>query len=67
VLSDSVRRVLQRLPEKYAHALLLQVISGLSCREIAQIVGCSEGAVKVRLLRAREAFRRLYREEERGI
>jgi RNA polymerase sigma-70 factor (ECF subfamily) len=66
VLSDSVRRVLHRLPEKYAHVLLLQVVSGLSCKEISEIVGCSEGAVKVRLLRARESFRRLYREEERG-
>jgi RNA polymerase sigma-70 factor (ECF subfamily) len=66
VLSDSVRRVMRRLPDKYAQVLLLQVVSGLSCKEIAEIVGCSEGAVKVRLLRAREIFRRLYREEERG-
>lgn len=66
VLSDSVRRVLRRMPQTYAQVLLLQVVSGLSCKEIAEIVGCTEGAVKVRLLRARETFRRLYREEERG-
>jgi DNA-directed RNA polymerase specialized sigma24 family protein len=37
----------------------------LSCREIAQVVGCSESAVKVRLMRARDTFRRLYQAEER--
>lgn len=61
--NDSVRRVLDRLPRNYAHPLLLQTVSGLSCREIAAVLGTTEGAVKVRLLRAREAFRRLYEEE----
>lgn len=64
VTNDMVRRVLARLPDKYAHPLLLQTAGGLSCREIAGVLGCSEGAVKVRLLRAREAFRRIYAEEE---
>jgi RNA polymerase sigma-70 factor (ECF subfamily) len=66
VTHDMVKRVLARLPQKYAHPLLLQIASGLSCREIAEVLGCSEGAVKVRLLRAREAFRRIYDAEERG-
>jgi RNA polymerase sigma-70 factor (ECF subfamily) len=61
---EGVRRVLERMPVKYAHVLLLQTASGLSCREISDIVGCSEGAVKVRLMRARESFKRLYAEEE---
>lgn len=65
VTNDVVRRVLARLPEKYAHPLLLQTASGLSCREIAEVLGCTEGAAKVRLLRAREAFRRIYEDEER--
>ncbi|MGI8824173.1 MAG: RNA polymerase sigma factor [Chloroflexota bacterium] len=64
--NELVERVLARMPKKYAHALLLQLASGLSCREIAGVVGCSEGAVKVRLLRAREHFRCLYQEEDRG-
>lgn len=62
-VNDAVRRVLDRLPRNYARPLLLQTVSGLSCREIAEVLGSSEGAVKVRLLRAREAFRRLYEEE----
>jgi RNA polymerase sigma-70 factor (ECF subfamily) len=60
---DAVQRVLDRLPRDYAYPLLLQTVSGLSCREIADALGSSEGAVKVRLLRARQAFRRLYEEE----
>jgi RNA polymerase sigma factor (sigma-70 family) len=65
VSRDTVQRVLARLPSQYAQPLLLQTASGLSCREIAEILRCSEGAVKVRLLRARQAFRRLYEEEVR--
>lgn len=62
---DLVRTVLERMPDRYSHPLLLQVAGGLSCREIADVIGCSEGAVKVRLLRARESFRKIYAEEER--
>jgi RNA polymerase sigma-70 factor (ECF subfamily) len=60
---EAVQRALARLPKQYAEALLLQNVSGLSCREIGQIVHCSEGAVKVRLMRAREAFKRAYQAE----
>jgi RNA polymerase sigma-70 factor (ECF subfamily) len=63
-IHDLVHSVLGRMPAKYAHVLLLQTTGGLSCREISDIVGCSEGAVKVRLLRARESFKKLYAEEE---
>lgn len=63
VAQDAVHRTLARLPHKYAYPLLLQSASGLSCREIGEVLGCSEGAVKVRLLRAREAFRRVYEQE----
>lgn len=59
-MSDLVQRVLARLPRQYSEPLLMQVVSGLSCREIGEILGTSEGAIKVRLLRAREAFRKAY-------
>lgn len=62
---DAVHRALARLPQGYRDPLLLQLGSGLHCREIAEVLGCSEGAVKVRLLRARAAFRRAYADEER--
>ena len=61
---DIVGRVLSRMPSRYSHPLLLQIAGGLSCKEIADILGCSEGAVKVRLLRARESFRSIYAEED---
>lgn len=64
-LQDSVRRALARLPQQYAHPLLLQTTGGMSCREIAEVLHCSESAVKVRLMRARKAFRAIYEEEER--
>jgi RNA polymerase sigma-70 factor, ECF subfamily len=61
--TEAVQQALSRMPRQYAEVLLLQITGGLSCREIGRVVGCSEGAVKVRLLRAREAFRRVYDEE----
>jgi RNA polymerase sigma-70 factor, ECF subfamily len=62
---DSVQRALARVPYKYREPLLLQLAGGMSCKEIAEVLGSSEGAVKVRLMRAREAFRRAYEQEER--
>lgn len=65
VTQDTVQRVLAQLPKQYSEVLLLQTVSGLSCREIAQVVHSSEGAVKVRLMRAREAFKKIYEKESR--
>ena len=60
---ELVQRVLERMPQQYVRPLLLQTVGGLTCREIAEVLGTTEGAVKVRLLRAREAFRQAYGEE----
>ncbi|MGH2448759.1 MAG: RNA polymerase sigma factor [Chloroflexota bacterium] len=60
---DAVRRTLARMPDTYVQPLLLQTGSEMTCREIGEILHSSEGAVKVRLLRARECFRRIYKEE----
>jgi RNA polymerase sigma-70 factor (ECF subfamily) len=62
---DTVRRVLARMPQSYREPLLLQLGSGLSCREIAAILETTEGAIKVRLMRARDAFRKAYEDEDR--
>lgn len=62
--SEAVGRALAKLPSKYAAPLLLHSHEGLSCNEIAVILGISPGAVKTRLFRAREAFRVAYAEEE---
>lgn len=63
--AEAVHRALAKLPAKYAAPLLLHSHEGLSCNEIADVLGISTGAVKTRLFRAREAFRAAYGEDER--
>jgi RNA polymerase sigma-70 factor (ECF subfamily) len=60
---EIVERVLQQLPPKYAVCLWLYEHQGFSCAEIAQILDISPSAVKMRLMRARERFISLYRQE----
>ena len=62
--SVAVQRTLSRLPARYRAPLVLYACQGFSTREIAQILNISPGAVKTRLFRAREKFRRLYAPEE---
>jgi RNA polymerase sigma-70 factor, ECF subfamily len=64
VEAEAVHRALAKLPAKYAAPLLLHSHEGLSCNEIAVVLGISTGAVKTRLFRAREAFRAAYSEDE---
>lgn len=56
-----VREAVLRLPSSYREPLLLQWIGGYSCREIADIMGTTEGAIMTRLTRARIALRRAER------
>lgn len=48
---------LMQLPDGYRIVLLLRDIEGLSTEEAARVLGLTEGAVKVRLHRARAAFK----------
>jgi RNA polymerase sigma-70 factor (ECF subfamily) len=57
---EGVRRALAQLPARYCVPLLLQTCAGHSLQEIADALGCSHAAVKMRLLRARERFRQVY-------
>jgi RNA polymerase sigma-70 factor, ECF subfamily len=45
------------LPADQQAALVLKVVEGRESAEIAEILGCSEGAVEQRLVRARAALR----------
>jgi RNA polymerase sigma-70 factor, ECF subfamily len=45
------------LPPDQQAALVLKVVEGRESAEIAEILGCSEGAVEQRLVRARAALR----------
>jgi len=52
-----LEQLLAELPESYREPLLLQVLGGYSCDEIAAMLGTTEGAVMTRLTRARQALR----------
>lgn len=54
-----MRQMLEALPRGYREPLVLQVLGGYSCAEIAGIMDISEGAVMTRLTRARMALRKL--------
>lgn len=62
--SIAVRHALRQLPDDYAEPLVLQVIGGYSCDEIAEIVGVKPGAVMTRVFRARQKLRKLLEEED---
>jgi RNA polymerase sigma-70 factor (ECF subfamily) len=64
-LALDLDRALRGLGEESRHAILLQVLGGFSCAEIAQVLGASEGAVMTRLSRARQTLRRALEPEER--
>lgn len=55
----ALREALARLDSKYSEPLVLQVLGGFSCSEIAGITNLSETAVMTRLFRARKQLREL--------
>ena len=61
-----VRRALDALTTEQREAILLSRYQGLSYAEIAQIAGCSEGAVKTRVFRAMETLKKTLGGEARG-
>ena len=58
-----VQAALDRLPPKYRVPLVLYVCEGCTVAEVANTLGLSESAVKMRVSRAREMFRRAYGED----
>lgn len=54
-----VHAAIRQLPDTYRTVVILRDIEGLSSAEVAQIIDISEGAVRVRLHRARLALRSL--------
>ena len=61
-----VQRALQELTPEQREAILLSRYQGLSYAEIAQIAGCSEGAVKTRVFRAMETLKKTLMGDARG-
>jgi RNA polymerase sigma-70 factor (ECF subfamily) len=62
---ERVRAALGRLPERDREVLSLRYLEGLSTAEAAAVLGVTEGATKVRLLRAMQRLRDLMGEEDR--
>ncbi len=52
-----VRRVLDALPPKFKAVMVLRELHGLSCKEIATIVGSTHATIRWRMHRARILFR----------
>src|SRR5436309_1611524 len=63
---ELIKRALQSLTPEQREAILLSRYQGLSYAEIAQISGCSEGAVKTRVFRAMETLKKVLVGESRG-
>ena len=63
-LRDQLERALLRLPNRQRTVVILKDVYDLSCREIADELGIEEGAVKVRLHRARKRLRSAISEED---
>jgi RNA polymerase sigma-70 factor, ECF subfamily len=61
-----IQRALEELTAEQREAILLSRYQGLSYAEIAQIAGCSEGAVKTRVFRAMETLKKLLSVDARG-
>ena len=54
---DALERALEALPMSMRSVVVMKDVYGLSCREIGDQIGISEGAVKVRLHRARKRLK----------
>ncbi len=59
-LTDEIVSVLSRMPESFARVLTHFFIDGKTQEEIAHTEGVTVGAVKTRVHRAKQEFRRIY-------
>jgi RNA polymerase sigma-70 factor (ECF subfamily) len=61
-LARQLEAAVGELPPKQRAALLLSRVDGLAYRDVAQALGCSEGAVKALLFRATQTLKKNLRE-----
>ncbi len=59
-LRQLVREAIDQLPDSYREVILLRDIEELSTEEVARLLNLSEGAMRVRFHRARQALRAAY-------
>ena len=60
-----MRAAIARLEPKYREPLVLQVLGGFSCDEIARQLGITEAAVMTQVFRARQKLKSMLEGEER--
>ncbi len=60
---EVIRHTLAQLPESLRTSLLLSIVGGLSTSEIAALLDVGEAAVRQRLSRGKQQFRRIYAAE----
>ena len=58
-IQDAVQNALQQVAEVFRSAVILRDLEGLSYEEIAEVLDCSVGTVKSRILRGRRALKEL--------
>jgi RNA polymerase sigma factor (sigma-70 family) len=63
---EAVESALARMNPKYRTAILLKDLQGLSNGEVAEAMGVRRGSIGVLLFRARNAFKKAYRETAAG-
>ena len=56
-IQDAVQGALQKVPEAFRSAVILRDLEGLSYEEVAEVLECSVGTVKSRILRGRRALK----------
>jgi RNA polymerase sigma-70 factor (ECF subfamily) len=61
-LSRKIEAAVAELPPKQRAALLLSRMDGLAYRDVAEVMGCTEGAVKALLFRATQSLKRTLRD-----
>jgi len=62
-----LRQGLAQLSDEYREVLLLQIVAGFSCDEIASQLGIKPGAVMTRLFRARQKLRHWYEDHDDSL